>query len=106
MGTASIRIAGQSRDLLGVEPRWIVEQIERRRRDGQVVCVEVMIKNKSCDMRLSTPACVSPGGHGRRPNCAEEEVFALWRKLGLNDAAYSPGSVVAFAKQVARMLER
>jgi len=99
----TITIGGESRDVGDVAESWITQQIERRRKDGVPVCVRVEIKLTGLQMALSTPGCGSVGGGGRAPNDNEREVFAIWEKLGLNRADFSPGSVIAFLKQFRRV---
>lgn len=94
-----VSIAGDEKILSDASPDWITQQIERRRKDGLVVCVAVSIQTAELAMRLSTPEC-GGGGGGRAPNAQEARVFALWNQLGLNSTGWAPGNVVAFLKRL------
>jgi hypothetical protein len=97
----TIRIAEEERQLDAVDEQWINQQINRRRADGQSVCVIVTVHKDDLDMVLSTPNCASGGG-GRPPRPREKEVFDLWNQRGLNDTDFTGGNLVAFLKQLRR----
>jgi hypothetical protein len=100
----TIRIGSDTRRLEDVDDSWITRQVNNRRSEGLPVCVEVTIRTGSLDMKLATPACglgVS-GGRAARPD--EAEVFQFWNKLHLLSADFSGGNVVAFIKQLRRVL--
>lgn len=97
----TVRIAEEERQLDAVDEQWINQQINRRRADGQSVCVRVTVHKDGLDMVLSTPNCASGSG-GRPPRPREREVFDLWDQRGLNDTDFTGGSLVAFLKQLRR----
>jgi hypothetical protein len=99
----TIRIGNETKDFADASEDWVTQQINRRQRDGQDVCVELRIKTGGLDMAVSTPGCGSGGFGGRPPNASEQEVFDLWRKLVLT-GRLSGGNVVAFLKQLRRKL--
>ena len=99
-----IRIGEKERELDNADEHWITQQINRRRADGQSVCVRVIIQEGALDMVLSTPNCGTSAGGGRRARPQEKEVFNLWDQRGLNDAGFTGGSLVAFLKQLSRLL--
>lgn len=88
-----------------LDESWINQQINRRKADGQAVCVQVSIEQTSVNIRLSTPACSKSGGGGRPPNPQEKAIFDLWDERGLNQANFSGGNVVAFFKQLRKLLD-
>jgi len=100
---SSIKI-GNDLQPLDVSPNWITQQIERRRRDGIAVCVEVHIKEADLDMSLATPGCSRNGIGGRPPNAHEKAIFDLWEKCGLNETGFAAGRVIAFLAQLNRLL--
>ena len=99
-----IRIGNDERELSSADGHWINQQINRRRDDGQTVCVRITIKEDDLDMVLSTPTCGASGGGGRPPHPREKEVFGLWNQRGLNNADFTGGNLVAFLKQLKRLL--
>lgn len=99
-----IRIGESERDLVDADEQWVNEQINRRRADGLKVCVKVTIQEGDLDMILATPTCGSSPSGGRRPRLREKAVFDLWDQRGLNEAEFTGGSLVAFLKQLTRLL--
>lgn len=98
-----IKINGESRQYsTGIES-WITQQINQRKQDGRVVCVEVSIRMEPLNLDLRTPGCTSSGGGGgRKPTASEQRIFDLWAGLGLQDPNFTGGQVVAFLKQLRR----
>ncbi len=95
-----IAIGGEERDYASADEQWINQQINRRRADGQTVCLRVIIREGDLDMILSTPTCAPGGDGGRPPRPQEKQVFDLWDQRGLNDASFSGGNLVAFLRQL------
>lgn len=91
--------------LRDVDESWINQQINRRRRDGERVCVQVEIEYSSINMRLATPDCARSGGGGRQANSQERGIFDLWAKHHLNSPDFSGGNLVAFFKQLRRVID-
>ena len=90
-----IRIGDMEREIACADESWINQQINRRRADGQVVCVRVNIKKNDLNMGLSTPSCGPTGGRGRPPNNCEKRVFDLWDQRGLNNVDFTGGQLCA-----------
>lgn len=95
---------GFADSLYDIDEGWIVQQIHRRRTDGQVVCVRIFVQVGCVNVVLSTPACSSYGGGGRAPNNAEREVFLCWGRLGLDRADFTAEAIVSFLRQLRRCL--
>ncbi len=103
MVTVQIGTSGERR-LEEADESWINQQINRRRAEGQPVCVRVSIQTDGLHMSLSTPSCAGNGGGGRAPNAREQQVFDLWQQRGLNSNDFTGGNVVAFLKQLDRWI--
>jgi hypothetical protein len=99
-----IRIGEVERDLGSADESWINQQINRRRADGQSVCVRVSVKEGDLDMILSTPTCGSSGGGGRPPRPSERTIFNLWNQRKLNESDFSGGNLIAFLKQLKQIV--
>jgi len=99
-----IKIAEAERELDTIDESWINQQINRRRADGVTVCVQVVVKEGDVDMILATPTCAPSGGGNRPPRAREKMVFDLWNQRGLNDAHFTGGNLIAFLKQLKRIL--
>lgn len=94
-----VRIGDSERELSSISEGWVNQQINRRRADGQNVCVRVIIRHEQLNMTLSIPSCPQ-GTSGRAPNRHEKQVFDLWEKRGLNKDQFTGGNLVAFLKQL------
>ena len=100
----TIRIGSETGSLIHATESWINEEINRRRHDGQNVCVEVAINTGGLNIRLATPGCGEGAGGGRAPNANEQEVLDLWSKRGFDSADFTGGNLVAFLKQLRRLV--
>ncbi len=98
-----IKIGSEERNREDADPSWINQQINRRRKDGPV-CVRVTIKHDAIDMILSSGDCPRSGGGGRPPRPQEKDIFDLWDKHRLNEADFPGGHLVAFIKQLLKLL--
>ena len=96
-----VKIGNEERN--GIDERWIAQQITRRRGSGESVCVQVRIDAEDVNLVLQTPGCLTGAVSGRRPTPLEREVLDLWERHGLNERDFSPGNVIAFLKQLARL---
>jgi hypothetical protein len=100
-----IQIGGSEKELSEVSESWISHQVQERRHDGQPVCVRISLKNDCIDMILATPQCGGGGGGvGRQPKCKESEIFALWNDRHLNQNDWAVGNLIAFLKQLRRLI--
>ena|SRR2546426_322317 len=102
-----IKIGAIARDFSnvdGVEESWINSQIGGLRRDHNPVCVRVKVNEGLLNMTLATAGCDASGGGGRLPNAQEAQAFELWDKLGLSKPGFSGGNLVAFFKQLRRLI--
>jgi len=98
--TVRVKIGSIEKDIADADPNWINEQINRRRDDGVIVCIQVTINQGSVSLILTTSDCPNSGGGSRPPNPQESEILSLWNKLHLNDKNFSGGNLVAFLRQV------
>lgn len=101
----TVRIGDLEKSLEEAEPHWITQQINRRREDDITsICVQVIIREGSVDMILSTPGCGGGGGRPRQLRPEEREILDLWQKRHLNEDEFTPGNLVAFIQQLKRMI--
>jgi len=98
----SIRINGERRQYSEGIEHWIVDQVDRRRSNNGIVCVEINVNFSLLNMVLRTPGCVTAPGASRQPTTAERRIFELWEILGLNDPRCGGRQVVAFLQQLRR----
>jgi len=91
-------------DVYNVDESWINQQINKREEDKEKVCVRVYIKNEFIDILLTTPACEGGGGGRRVPNHREKEIFNLWNMRKLNEENFSSGNLIAFFKQLRKII--
>lgn len=96
-----VQIGNTKKNLEHTNPSWINEQLDRRRRESELICVQVFMDRPQMHIRLSTPDCPPVTG-GRSATPQEQELFDMWEKRGLNDANFASGNLVAFLKQVSK----
>ena len=87
-----------------IDENWINQQINGLKKDKHSVCVRVSIKEGPLHLSLATADCSGTNGGGRLPNDDERKVFELWASLGLNSSAFQGGKIVAFFKQLHRII--
>lgn len=98
-----VKIGNSQKSLSDATESWIVHHVQQRKEDGRAVCVQVILKDSSIDMILSTPAC-GGGGSGRRPNAKEQKIIGLWSDDHLNERSWTVGDLVAFLRQLRSLL--
>jgi hypothetical protein len=96
-----IHIGNTEREIDTADPNWINQQINGARRDGQSVCVRVVVKLDQVDLVLSTPGCSVGGGGGRALTGREQDIVERWNRLHLNSENFTAGNLIAFLKQIA-----
>lgn len=94
-----VRIGDVENELNSINESWINQQINRRRADGQNVCVRVIINRGNLNMVLSTPSCPTEPSN-RPPNKDEEDIFNLWERSGLNKQQFTGGNLIAFLQKL------
>ena len=99
-----VKIGDMERELANADAHWINQQINRRRADGQMICVRINVNTPEFNMGLATPTCESSGYGGRLPLPHEKEVFDLWKKKKLDSADFTGGNLVAFLNQLKNIL--
>src|ERR1700722_4417719 len=99
----TVKIGSNEKPLNEVTESWVVHQVHERRENNQSVCAQVILKDSSVDMILSTPAC-GGGGGGREPNHKEHEILRLWNVRHLNVQDWAVGELIAFLKQLSKLL--
>ena len=100
----TISISGDKRNLYEADEHWIIDQIEKRRREGVSVCVQVIMRQGDINIILSTPTDVRGGRGGRPPSKQEKDIIDLWQKMGLNEENFHGGKVIAFRAQLRKLL--
>lgn len=98
----SLRINGAS--VSPDDESTVVQQVNGRRDEGVRVCVQLTVAEGDLNVALSSSQCGGSGGGGRPPRPSEKRVFELWDKLGLNDESFTGGQLVAFLKQLSKLL--
>ena len=99
-----IRIDEVEHDLEQADEHWVISQIEQRKRDNGQVCVQILINEGGLNMRLLSADCNVGGEGGRPPTNQEQEIFDLWDQHVLRGQDIVGGQVVAFLKQLRRIV--
>ena len=96
---STIQIGSDTQDLCGFSESWLAQHVDRRRKEGQPVCVTVRIQTSGVSVTLATGDCPRGGGGGRPPNDREREIFEQWNAKGLNSTDFNLGNLMSFLKQ-------
>lgn len=100
----TVQIGDNTLDLNDVTQSWLEDQISRRKRDNQAVCVSVRVQEAGADLRLATQACGSTGGGGRPPNHREQDIISLWSERSLSAGDFSAGHFFSFIQHLRRLV--
>lgn len=101
----SLKIGNEEwRDTSSVSEKWVTQQLNGRRDDGACACIRVKVETDYVRLHLATPDCASSPGGCRPPTSDERAVFDLWERLHLNREGCPPGNLIAFLKQLERLL--
>jgi hypothetical protein len=104
-GNIQVSIGGTRKRLQDVDDCWVDQQITRRQAQGQLVCVQVHIECDRAIQSLNTPTCGGVPGGSRPPNHLEQRIFDAWERCNLTTSRFDARDVMAFLKQLMRMLE-
>ena len=98
-----IQIDGSKKSIDEDYESWVNQQINNRRKDGQIICVRVFIKEEQINLVLSSRECSSIGV-SRSLIAKEKAIVDLWNKCRLNTSDFHGGNLIAFLKQVRKYL--
>lgn len=96
----TVTMAGMKQSLEGLSESWLHEQIQRRQRAGEQVCVEVLVRTADMNVGVSSGACPTGKNSTRRPTDKERQVVELWAHFGLDDRVLNSGKLVAFLSRL------
>jgi hypothetical protein len=101
----TVQIGDTVLDLSSVMHSWLEDQIGRRKRDNQPICVIVRIQEAGLDIKLATQACGgSGGGGGRAPYPREQDIINLWNEKHLSTGDLSAGHFYSFIQHLRRLV--
>jgi hypothetical protein len=100
----TVKIGSSEQQLESLDEGWLLQQINRRQRDGESVCVIVEIDESPINIILATLGCASGGGSSRVFTAQEQKVIELWRKHHLDEREFQGGELMAFLKQLRRIV--
>lgn len=95
-----VRINETERELEEINYDWIHDQINNRYSMGISVCVVIKIKQGGINLSVSAGNNPAPRIAGRNPNEYEEEIFSLWRSMGVEEIPVNSARLIAFLQQV------
>lgn len=87
-----------------VRESWINQQINRRRHDGEAVCVRVSIDDGGESMFLASCGCPRGRPGQWSPGRKQRMIHDLWLHHGLDKCDFTGGNVVAFLKRLDNIL--
>jgi len=96
----TVTVAGMEQSLEGLSESWLHEQIRRRQKAGESVCVQVGVHTPDINVGVSSGACPAGPGGSRRPKPKEQQVLDLWSHFGLGHGDLNSGKLVAFLQRL------
>lgn len=100
-----IKIGSVEHDLAQADEHWVISQIKDQQRDNGSVCVQISVQGQDIDLNLRSAGCASTGGGGgRQVTPKEQQILELWNRHGRKDGHLGGGEIVAFLKQLQRMI--
>jgi hypothetical protein len=100
----TIKIGSGEQQLESLDEGWLMQQINRRRQDRDSVCLIVEIDESPINLIFATKGCARGGGSSRAFTAQEQRVIELWNKHHLDEAEFQGGELIAFLKQLRRMV--
>jgi len=91
----TIQIGNEERELGKAEDSWIAEQIDKRRKNGESVCIVIDIATPTINITFATKDCQREGGVGNF-TAQEQRVIDRWRELRLTESEFTMGQLSAF----------
>lgn len=95
----TVRIGTEERKDAAIKERWIAQQIRKRRKDEQPVCIQIIIHEGDVRLTLSSGDCSNTGGGTRKPNIKEREIIKLWKERELDEKEINAGMIISFLRQ-------
>lgn len=90
-----------------IDESRIIQLIKGMRRNNQSVCVLLTIEEYPVDLLLPTGVCSKMGRGASRPlRPQEQRIVDAWKRHKLNKADFNEGELIAFLKQVGRLLNK
>lgn len=99
-----IRIDSRDKKLENVSENMLVEQIERRRKDGISVSVQIIFKNEDVIIALVTPGHPARGRPIVKPNPKQKKVLDFWRKCSLDREDFQCNDLLFFLRRIASLV--
>jgi hypothetical protein len=96
----TVTVAGIEQSLEGLSESWLHEQIKRRQKAGEPVCVQVVVHTPEIKVGVSSAACPMGPGGSRRPKPKEQQVLDLWSQFDLGQGDLNSGKLVAFLQRL------
>jgi len=100
----TIKIGSSMQQLDSLDEGWLLQQINRRRKTGDSVCVILEIDEPPVVLNFATKDCRLGGGASRPLTTQERQVIDLWNKHHLGEAEFQVGELMAFLKQLRTLL--
>ncbi len=96
----TVTVAGMEQSLEGLSESWLHEQIRRRQKAGEPVCMQVGVRTSEINVGVSSGACPMGRGGSRMPNPQEQQVLDLRSHFGLGHGDLNSGKLVAFLQRL------
>jgi len=99
-----VRIDSSDKRIEDVNENMLVEQIERRRKDGIPVNIQIIFKNEDVIVALVTPGHPARGRPIVKPNPRQKKVLDFWRKCNLDKEDFRCNDLIFFLRRITSLV--
>ncbi len=86
-----------------INARWIQDQVNARKKEGEKICVLFQINCVDININLPSRDYPKSGGGGRKLKPKEKFILDEWNKKGFYAKDINPGMVVSFWEFVKKL---
>lgn len=94
----TVKIDTSERQNDAIDARWITQQVNSRRQNGEPFCIRFKINCGDNNLNLTAGDCPAGSGRGikRQFTKMEDHLIDEWRRRGFVEKGIKPGMVVSF----------
>lgn len=86
-----------------IEKRWIQDQVNSRRKNGEPICVKFHIQSDGANIRLASGDCPQSSGGSRQLKKTEQAIVDEWFKKDFPNKDVKPGMLVSYLEFLKRV---
>jgi hypothetical protein len=99
-----LRVDSRDVKLDNVNESWIVDQVERRRRDGICVNIRIIFREEEVIIAIVTPEYWPSGRPIEKPTERQKRVIDFWRQCNLDREDFRCDDLIHFLRRISALL--